>query len=133
MAWARAAAWRQQEGKLADALESATVGIRTMHEVSRAITGLSLNDMQSAAAQQRTQTGASFLDQVAVSVGWKSPEEIYHPAVVGGTVADVVGEAVGTTARAVGTAGGALVSGISSYPWLIPAAAGLFLLFALRK
>ncbi len=131
--WARAAAWRQQEGKLADALESASVGVRTMHDVSRAITGLSSYDRQAAQAQQQTQTGASFVDQLAVALGLKTPEEVYRPDVPGGAVADVVGGAVGGTARAIGTAGGALVGGIASYPWLIPAAAGIVLFFALRK
>jgi hypothetical protein len=127
--WARAASWRLQDGKNAEAMESVVVGIRTMHEVSRAITGLSAQDRQAAQAQQRTQTGASFLDQVLVSLGVKTPEEVYHPDVAGGTVADVVGSAVGGTARALETAAG----GIASYPWLIPAAAGVALFFATRK
>jgi len=127
--WARAASWRLQDGKNAEAMESVGVGIRTMHEVSQAITRLSPYDRQAAQAQERTQTGASFLDQVLVSLGVKTPEEVYHPNVAGGSVADVVGSAVGGTARALESAAG----GIASYPWLIPAAAGVALFFAMRK
>lgn len=127
--WARAAAWRAQAGQLADAMESVNVGIRLMHEASAAITRLTAADIRAGQAQQQTQTGASFLDQVLVSIGAKSPEEIYRPAVPGGAVADVVGGAVGGAARA----GGAVLGGIASYPWLIPAAAGVALFFATRK
>jgi hypothetical protein len=59
----------------------------------------------------------------------KTPEEVYHPDVPGGAAADVVGGAVGGAARVLESA----ASGIAGYPWLIPAAAGLVLFFALRK
>jgi hypothetical protein len=127
--WARAASWRLQDGKNAEAMESVVVGLRTMHEVSRAITALSPYDRQAAQAQAQTQTGASFWDQILVSLGMKTPEEVYHPDVPGGAAADVVGGAVGGAARVLESA----ASGIAGYPWLIPAAAGLVLFFALRK
>jgi len=123
--WARAAAWRAQEGKLADAMESVNVGIRFMHEASRATTSLTAADIRAAQAQTQTQTGASFGDQLLATLGIKT--DVYQPDVPGGPVADVVGGAVGGTARAVGGAA------LASYPWLIPAAAGVVLFLATRK
>lgn len=125
--WARAAAWRAQEGKLADAMESVSVGIRLMHEASAAITRLTAADIRSAQAQAQTQSGASFTDQVLATLGIKT--DVYQPDIPGGEIADVVGGAVGGTARAVGS----LASELGVNPWLIPAAAGVALFFAMRK
>lgn len=117
--WSRSAAWRQQDGKLGEALESASVGIRIMHEASRAISALRPADKVAAQAQQQAQAGASFLDQVAVAVGLKSPQEIYVPSVPGGAIADVVG--------------GGLATSFEVGKWLLPIGAGVFLLLLLRR
>lgn len=124
--WSRSAAWRQQDAgyppapaKLAEALESATVGIRIMHEVSRAITSLSPADKVAAQAQQHAQAGASFADQVAVAVGLKSPAELYVPKVPGGSIADLVGAG--------------LAKSFDVGKWLLPIGAGVLLLILLRR
>lgn len=117
--WSRSAAWRQQDGMLGEALESAGVGIRIMHEASRAITALRPSDKAAAQAQQHTQAGASFRDQFAVAVGLKSPAELYIPNVPGGTIADVVGAGLSTS--------------FDVGKWLLPVGAGLLLLILLRR
>jgi hypothetical protein len=122
--WSKASFLDWEAGRMKDALDRATVGIRTMHEVSAAITRLTPEDVRASEAQRQTQTGASFGDQVLATLGIKTG--VYQPAVPGSSVADVVGGAVGGAARAAEDAFGS--------PWILPAAlAGAVLFFAMRK
>lgn len=118
--WSRASFLDWEAGRNREALERATVGIRLMHEVSRAITALTAGDIQAAAAQARTKTGASFGDQMLATLGLKTG--VYQPDVPGSSIADAFGGA----AQSVG--------GLAASPWLLVAGAvGLLLFAAMRR